>query len=198
MDELLDYAKKLNDPANDVFGYVMPASQPRIVYDWSGFLWTYGGDYLDADFKPVFNSEAGVRALEAYIELGKVAPPGVGAYHITEAWTAYMQGRAALAWTWQDLASVARTESDIIGKFLCAPPPTHEGRRISLLGRDRGLDPGYRRESGGGLQVHRPGRWSRSGPRRRRWPAPPSTARTSGTIRRSRRCTPRPRAMSRS
>ena len=63
-----------------------------------------------------------------------MAPPGVGAYHITEAWTAYMQGRAALAWTWQDLASVARTESDIIGKFLCAPPPTHEGRRISLLG----------------------------------------------------------------
>jgi ABC-type glycerol-3-phosphate transport system substrate-binding protein len=44
MDELLDYAKKLNDPANQVYGYVMPASQPRIVYDWSGFLWTYGGD----------------------------------------------------------------------------------------------------------------------------------------------------------
>jgi ABC-type glycerol-3-phosphate transport system substrate-binding protein len=134
MDELLDYAKKLNDPSDDVYGYVMPASQPRIVYDWSGFLWTYGGDYLDAEFKPVFNSEAGVRALEAYLELGKVAPPGVGAYHITEAWTAYMQGRAALAWTWQDLASVARTESAIIGKFLCAPPPTHEGRRVSLLG----------------------------------------------------------------
>jgi multiple sugar transport system substrate-binding protein len=134
MDELLAYAKKLNDPSKNVFGYVMPASQPRIVYDWSGFLWTYGGDYLDSDFKPAFNSDAGVKALEAYIELGKVAPPGVGAYHITEAWTAYMQGRAALAWTWQDLASVARTESDIIGKFLCAPPPTHEGRRISLLG----------------------------------------------------------------
>ena len=38
MDELLDYAKKLNDPPHDIFGYVMPASQPRIVYDWSGFL----------------------------------------------------------------------------------------------------------------------------------------------------------------
>jgi ABC-type glycerol-3-phosphate transport system substrate-binding protein len=134
MDELLDYAQKLNDPEHDVYGYVMPAKQPRIVYDWSGFLWTYGGDFFDAEFKPVFNSEAGVRALETYIALGQVAPPGVGAYHITEAWTSYMQGHAALAWTWQDLASVARAESEIIGKFLCAAPPTQDGRRVSLLG----------------------------------------------------------------
>jgi multiple sugar transport system substrate-binding protein len=134
MDELVSYAKQLNDPENEVYGYVMEAKQPVIVLDWLGFLWTYGGEFFDADFRPVFNSDAGVRSLETYIELGKVAPPGVGAYHITEAWTAYMQGRAALAWTWQDLASVARQESEIIGKFLCAAPPTYEGRRISLLG----------------------------------------------------------------
>ena len=134
VEELLSYAQQLNDPDNGVYGYVMPAKQPRIVYDWSGYLWTYGGDFFDEDFRPTFDSEAGLQALETYIELGKVAPPGVGAYHITEAWTAYMQGRAALAWTWQDLASVARTGSEIIGKFLCAPPPTHEDRRISLLG----------------------------------------------------------------
>ncbi len=134
MDELLSYAQKLNDPDHKVYGYVMPAKQPRIVYDWSGFLWTYGGDFFDADFKPIFNSDAGLRALETYIALGKVAPPGVAAYHITEAWTSYMQGHAALAWTWQDLASVARAQSDIIGKFECAPPPTQDGRRVSLLG----------------------------------------------------------------
>lgn len=134
MDELLSYARTLNDPDNDVYGYVMPAKQPRIVYDWSGFLWTHGGDFFDEDFRPVFNSDAGVQALETYIELGGLAPPGVGAYHITEAWTAYMQGRAALAWTWQDLASVAREDSEIIGKFMCAPPPTHDGTRTSLLG----------------------------------------------------------------
>lgn len=134
IDELLSYAKQLNDPDNGVYGYVMPAKQPRIVYDWSGYLWTYGGDFFDEDFRPIFDSEEGLQALETYLELGSVAPPGVAAYHITEAWTAYMQGRAALAWTWQDLASVARAESEIIGKFLCAPPPSHEGRRASLLG----------------------------------------------------------------
>jgi multiple sugar transport system substrate-binding protein len=134
MEELLADAQKLNDPDSKTYGFVMSAKQPRIVYDWSAFLWTYGGDFFDASFKPIFNSDAGVKSLETYIALGKVAPPGVGAYHITEAWTSYMQGHAALAWTWQDLASVARKDSQIIGKFLCAPPPSHDGKRVSLLG----------------------------------------------------------------
>ncbi len=134
MDELLAYARKLHNPSKKVYGYVMPAKRPRIVYDWSGFLWTYGGEFFDRNFKPVFNNPAGVKALETYIELGKVAPPGVAAYHITEAWTSFMQGQAALAWTWQDLASVARKESQIIGKFKCAPPPVYAGRRVPLVG----------------------------------------------------------------
>lgn len=134
MDELLAYARKINDPGKKIYGYVMPAKRPRIVYDWSGFLWTYGGDFFDKNYKPIFNNPAGVKALETYIELGKVAPPGVAAYHITEAWTSFMQGQAALAWTWQDLASVARKQSQIIGKFKCAPTPVYGGRRVPLVG----------------------------------------------------------------
>ncbi|MHA1262191.1 MAG: ABC transporter substrate-binding protein [Candidatus Freyarchaeota archaeon] len=121
--ELLGYARLLNDPENDLYGFVMPAKRPRICYDWSGYLWTMGGDFFDENLKPIFNSPEGVAALKLYIELGKVAPPGVAAYHITECWEAYMEGRAALAWTWQDLASVAREKSAIIGKFACAIPP---------------------------------------------------------------------------
>lgn len=134
MDELLEAARATYNPDEQVYGYVMAARQPRIVYTWAGFLWTYGGDFFDTDFRPIFNSPEGVAALQTYIDLGAVAPPGVGAYHITEEWTAFMQGRAALAWTWQDLASVAREDSEIIDLFDAAPPPSHEGRRISLLG----------------------------------------------------------------
>ena len=123
LEELLEYAKKLNNPARGVYGFVMPAKRPRITYDWSGYLWTFGGSFLDDNLKPVFNSPEGVKALEFYIELGKLAPPGVAAYHITEAWESFMNGKAALAWTWQDLASVAREQSKIIGKFSCAIPP---------------------------------------------------------------------------
>lgn len=134
MQDLLAYAKKLNDPDKKTYGFVMSAKQPRIVYDWAGMLWTYGGDFFDEKYKPIFNNDAGVKSLEAYIELGKNAPPGVGAYHITEAWTSFMQGHAAMAWTWQDLASVARENSQVIGKFGTAPPPSYDGRRASLLG----------------------------------------------------------------
>ncbi len=133
MDDLLKYAKATNDPKDGVYGYVMSAKQPRIVYDWSGYLWTYGGDFFDKNFKPIFNSPQGVKALETYIALGKLSPPGVGAYHITEEWTSFMQGHAAMAWTFQDLASVARKDSKIIDKFECAPPVSEGGPRVSLL-----------------------------------------------------------------
>jgi multiple sugar transport system substrate-binding protein len=134
IEDVVAYAKKMNQPDKQIYGYVMSAKQPRIVYDWAGYLWTYGGDFFDKQYKPIFNSPAGVQALETYVELGKNAPPGVGAYHITEEWTSFMQGHAALAWTWQDLSSVARTNSQVIDKFACAPPPSHDGKRISLLG----------------------------------------------------------------
>jgi multiple sugar transport system substrate-binding protein len=123
LDDLLAYAQKLNGIEEGTSGYVMEAGRPRIAYDWSGYLWTMGGDFFDENLRPVFNSPEGVRALELYIELGKVAPAGTPNYHITETWEAFMEGRAALAWTWQDLASVARAQSKIIGRFACAIPP---------------------------------------------------------------------------
>ena len=134
MEELLKAAQTLNDPAKGVYGFVMSAKRDRICYDFSQYLWTFGGDFFDSKFKPVFNSDAGVKALEYYLQLGKVAPPGTGGYHITEAWTSYMEGHAAFAWTWQDLASVAREKSQIIGKFKCAPPPTYNGVSHPLVG----------------------------------------------------------------
>ncbi|MBV8814175.1 MAG: sugar ABC transporter substrate-binding protein, partial [Verrucomicrobia bacterium] len=133
-DELLQAAQKLNDPAKGVYGFVMSAKRDRICYDFSQYLWTFGGDFFDSKFKPIFNSDAGVKALEYYLQLGKVAPPGTGGYHITEAWASYMEGHAAFAWTWQDLASVAREKSHIIGKFKCAPPPTYNGVSHPLVG----------------------------------------------------------------
>ena len=133
-EDLLKDATALNNPEKGVYGFVMSAKRDRICYDFSQYLWTFGGDFFDAKFKPVFNSDAGVQALEYYLQLGKVAPPGTGGYHITEAWTSYMEGHAGFAWTWQDLASVAREKSNIIGKFKCASPPTHNGVSHPLVG----------------------------------------------------------------
>jgi multiple sugar transport system substrate-binding protein len=133
-EELLKAAQTLNDPAKGVYGFVMSAKRDRICYDFSQYLWTFGGDFFNANLTPIFNSDAGVKALEYYLQLGKVAPPGTGGYGITEAWTSYMEGHAAFVWTWQDLASVAREKSQIMGKFKCAPPPSYNGVSHPLVG----------------------------------------------------------------
>ena len=135
MDELVAYVKKLNNPGKGVYGYVMSAGRPRINYDWSQWLWTYGGDYFDGKMKPIFNSPAGVRSLQTYIELGKYAPRGAANYHITEVWTTFMEGKAALTVTWQDLASVAvKPGSSVAGKIKAAPFPAVSGKRRPLVG----------------------------------------------------------------
>ena len=61
VEELLKAAQTLNDPAKGVYGFVMSAKRDRICYDFSEYLWTFGGDFFDSKFKPVFNSDAGVK-----------------------------------------------------------------------------------------------------------------------------------------
>ena len=76
MEQLLKAAQALNKPDQGVYGFVMSAKRDRICYDFSQYLWTFGGNFFDAKFKPIFNNDAGVKALEYYLQLGKAAPPG--------------------------------------------------------------------------------------------------------------------------
>ena len=47
------------------------------TYTWYNYLWSFGGDILDKDYKPIFNSAEGVEALKLYVDLLKYASPEV-------------------------------------------------------------------------------------------------------------------------
>ena len=71
--EFKEYAKILSDPANGNYGTIL-ASGPQAAYDWLPFLWAAGGDAVQYDnekeiWKATFASEAGVTAMEFYLEL---------------------------------------------------------------------------------------------------------------------------------
>ncbi len=78
--ELRAYAKKLTDPAAGVWGYAFNAFSTDHTADrWYPFLHMKGGDILSADYtKAVFNSQAGVDALQLLTDLintDKASPP---------------------------------------------------------------------------------------------------------------------------
>jgi len=72
-EELLDYARRLTIPSEGVYGLFL-ASGPEMAYDWITYLWSAGGKAVQQDpyteeWYAAFNSEAGVDAMEFYLDL---------------------------------------------------------------------------------------------------------------------------------
>jgi ABC-type sugar transport system permease subunit/ABC-type glycerol-3-phosphate transport system substrate-binding protein len=72
-EDLLDKAKKLTDPVKGTYGVGLGAGKHESWY-WITFLWSAGGDVMTYDEKTdqwtcVFDSDAGVKALDFYTRL---------------------------------------------------------------------------------------------------------------------------------
>lgn len=78
-EELLDYAKKLTDPAKGQWGLLLPTKEVLFTNNiWSTFLWQNGGEHFTSDLKQAtFNSDKGAEALQLWVDMiqkDKVAP----------------------------------------------------------------------------------------------------------------------------
>lgn len=67
---------------------------------WQAILNSYGTDLIDAQGKPAFNNENGIRALQTHIDLLQWAPPGAKAHGFTESLQAFRQGQVANMFQW--------------------------------------------------------------------------------------------------
>jgi len=67
---------------------------------WQAILNSNGGALLDASGTPVFNNEAGVKALDMHKDLAKFGPPGVLGHGYSEALQAFRQGKVAVMFNW--------------------------------------------------------------------------------------------------
>lgn len=65
------------DGKTDMYGFGMDGLRGgpgANTYQFYPFLWAFGGDIFDQNYRPVFNSEAGVKALEYYKSLVAYSP----------------------------------------------------------------------------------------------------------------------------
>ncbi len=126
MDELKAVAAQLNDPANDFYGFTARGKGAAAVTQFSTFLYNYGGEWLDADRKPIINQPEAIAAFEAYGGLLKdYGPPGSTNNHWYEASTILNQGKAAMYTDANSLFSVVENaeSSTVVGKIGYAMMP---------------------------------------------------------------------------
>jgi multiple sugar transport system substrate-binding protein len=96
LDELKAVAQKLNDPKNEFYGFVARGQRSPAVTQFSSFLYSSGGDFLQ-DGKATIDTPEAIQAFKIYGELLKnYGPPGVLNMSWPQAVGIFAQGKAAM------------------------------------------------------------------------------------------------------
>ena len=87
------------------------------VYDFFMLLWTRGGRILDDANLPVFNSAAGIAALQFYVDLvhtERVVPLECLEHDSVSSGDYYAAGRSAMMWNWSGFSAITELDSSRI------------------------------------------------------------------------------------
>lgn len=93
LEELLEACEKAYDPANNQYGIALRGEGNQAVTQFSGFLYAFGGDFMDYDtMTATMNTPEALAALEYYAELLKFGPEGITSANLTDSQTYFKQG----------------------------------------------------------------------------------------------------------
>lgn len=123
-DDLVNVSEKLTGGGH--YGLVVPGQGDPAQRTFSDYLWQAGGEWVDENNKPSFNSEAGIRALTFYrdlIQKYKVVPPDAVSFQWNENSTEFSSGTVYDTFDWPGAyATLSNPEtSKVVGKWSTAP-----------------------------------------------------------------------------
>lgn len=95
-----------SNPPN-LYGTIFPGKEEGLTGRFYEMLVTYGGQLFDDKWKPAFNSDAGVKALQFFKDLydAKAVPPGTVNYLWDDIGQSFAAGTIALDYDWPGWAS---------------------------------------------------------------------------------------------
>lgn len=110
------------DGTVDLYGTTLMGKKHESNFvDFKSFLSVYGGQIFDEHLHPVFNNEAGVRALETYgswIEHDQITPPDVLNYSWDEVSIAFGFGQVAMGMNYHGMRLNPKVEGGEVGYFM--------------------------------------------------------------------------------
>lgn len=142
MDDLWKCAEKLYQPQANQYGIVFRGARGEGLNMWifPTFMHAWGVKFFDKDWRPVFNNEEGIKALEFYAGiLQKFGPVGAASWDWAAVMTAMSEGSASMAVECDAVASQVQGNpefSQTAGKwgFALVPvgPSGEEGRNPGI------------------------------------------------------------------
>jgi multiple sugar transport system substrate-binding protein len=96
--DLGGFAKRVH--STRAHGIALKAGPSEIFLDWLLYLWDFGGEFIDFDGRPLFDSQEGVLALSCYLGMRDVAPADTGTYSNEDIAAALRKGSCVCATSW--------------------------------------------------------------------------------------------------
>ncbi|RWX67319.1 extracellular solute-binding protein [Mesorhizobium sp. M4B.F.Ca.ET.089.01.1.1] len=125
-DEMIRLSAELNKVEKGVAGVgLMGARGFWSTYTWEHIAAQHGVDLFNDSWEPVFNSDAGVKALETILALKASSAEGVAGWGWGENRAAWLGGQLAMNISWQDSGTQATRpdQSRIVGDVLTIYEP---------------------------------------------------------------------------
>ncbi|HSD52466.1 MAG TPA: sugar ABC transporter substrate-binding protein [Candidatus Methylomirabilis sp.] len=139
LEELRETARKAHTPAEKLAGVALRGFRGagQNMYIWPSLFRAYGGEWFDSAGRPTVNSDAGVGALEFYVDvLRKYAPAGVENWNWPEIMEAFAQGNVVQYIDANSTASILENpaKSKVAGKVAYRRwPKGPSGKRVTSI-----------------------------------------------------------------
>jgi len=120
--EILEYAKKLHDPAAGVYGFTGDWDDDNFWYNFRRRIFAAGGRMFNKDGSPAFNSDRGEAALQWFKDMwsaGVVFPETLRTYSggVNNKVTAAGKAALSFCWSWANMTFEDPKLSVIQGKY---------------------------------------------------------------------------------
>lgn len=126
-EEALRVMRKITrEGRGEMFGYVLRGQEGNpVVANFMPVFWSFGGRMFDPAGDPSLATPEGLAALEFFLELKEISPPGAESFNADELGTYLLQGSAAAAINWPNwIASFEDPDqSRVVGKMGYGPIP---------------------------------------------------------------------------
>ena len=142
-DGWIEIFEQLPEDSGIEYAFSYQGSQSEaMVCNWVEFLWSFGGDVLDADGNPIVNSAENIAATQLMADyIGTYAAEGTTTYAETESQQIFQEGKALTCRTWSGTWNTFNDEaqSNVAGNvgMTVLPVQTEGDTAHSCLG---GLD----------------------------------------------------------
>ncbi len=142
-DEFFAICDSLHDPVNKFYAVAIPGVKEQLSGLWMMVQWSLGGRWADENWNLTIDSPETREALTIVKKWFDYADPAAPSWGLPESDAAFLQGNAAIAFSWPTLTIAPNGDdpekSKVVGKWAIAPIPFAKNGVTVLSSWDMGI-----------------------------------------------------------